>query len=897
MLGDFRHRRRPFERRESEALECRLMLTPQLQILREHNNVGNDEYKLLVDNFHMGTVEQTPAGVTQFRGNPDRFQRDSLTGNENGFGPTELFGVYFAGLEIDATGGRIEDVTINAELFEIEARGTIPSISGFAGTWIGDYTAWFDPLTQSVVFDGSVTVTFSEVVTGDMNIGRLSSNHVQLDMDGSVVQTGDVRFPIVFEYETAGGRVTESWDPIPTNPQETGVRTFPDIHSFETSVHFSGDVNISDPLQVIRKPNQTRTVATVGDAAFIFAGADYAYGDNVFSSDNMGGIHLVKLQSQSQAMTFSTHTIWTPADTSTVSLPVANSVVTEGDSGFGTTQIPVVFTYDEFRMDTIQPYAISYSVTNLQDGTRQQGTLQFSGTDTQQSIPVTWTADTVPGPDKVFQIELLAVDSAFVRPDVWITELLVADDDAAKTQISGLVFEDMNADGFHTTAAAAALGLTIDSRGTYHNAYGQDEHWLRTNTGAWAALLADGRIIQWDRTPKQVSGPVIARVDPRAHSIPALLTHHTPETGTNGVTVELLDESGNVVQSTVSTDIDLNNSSTRVSGAYLFHVVAGNYSVRVAAGAGPVASPGITDIQAKQVYDLDVAYGFKGGKLFENWGGLGEKWIWGNAGWHYVIPTGAVYRWDRQSQPGHLDGTLVETLSAAYYHQIDLLFAAENPLLSTQAGQPRTVDAGIYRPATIVGTHFEDANLNGVQEPGDTPINGTTVSLSLPNGVRIAVAETADIDLNGNGTIEPTTERGRYQFLNVLPGRYFIDIELAEGQIYSQPIGPQPVLAYTTQQSYRLTTTGNLFENWGGRNERWLYGQGSWYFLTPDGQLRKWDGRSGRNGIPLTGEFRIAFDPFYYSNISFLYDAVDPVLLVRSDAVVHKSFSTGRISN
>ncbi|MEZ6131657.1 MAG: SdrD B-like domain-containing protein [Planctomycetaceae bacterium] len=892
MFEHSRRRRRLLRLQKSESLELRTLLTPVLRIVEELNAVGNDEYKLIVDDFHMGTVEETPAGVTQFRGNPDRFQRDPLTGDENGFGATELFGLYVAGFEVDATGGRIDDVRIHGELFEIEASGVIPASGGSVGTWNGVYTVSFDALAQSVVFSGSVIAEFSQAVTGDLNIGRLSSNHVQLADNGSVVQTGDVRFPIVFDYETAGGPMTESWDPVPTDPEMTDVGSFPDIESFATTVTFPGDINISDPLQDIRKPSQKRTVTSVGDDVHILGGAVYTYEDNTFDADNMGGSHLTKLDAWNQPLTFSTLTIWTPAHTSTVSLPASSSPVTEADNGLQVAQIPVAFTYDETRMDTIEPFSVSYAVTSIQDGTRHQGTLQFTGTEAQQTIPVAWTADTVPGPDRVFQIEILAVDSPFVRPDVWVTELLVTDDDVPLVQISGRVFHDVNADGFRTTASLAALGLTIDSRGTYFNAFDQQEHWLRTDDAEWVALLPDGRIVQWDRTPEEVSGPVIAQIDPRVHSNPVILTQHTPENGMNGITVELLDAFGHVIQSTESSDIDLDNDGTPDSGVYRFDVVAGTYSVRVMTADDLASSPGIADSQAKRVYDLDSAREFEGGHLFENWGGLGEKWLSGTTGWHYVTPDGGVYRWDPQTRSGNLDGELIDRLPATWYHQIDLLFAAENPLMSLQAGEQKTVDAGVYQPATIAGLHFDDANANGRQDPEESTVNGTMVRLSLPNGVTIAVAETSDLDIDGNGTIDPMAERGLYEFRDLIPGRYLVDFDLPEGHIRSEIVGPQPVLAYHTQQYHQLATSGNLFENWGGRGERWLFGRGGWYFLTPDGRLWQWDDRSGTDGTPLTGQFQIQLDPFYYSSIEFLYDAVDPVLRVRSGETVQRPLLT-----
>lgn len=42
-----------------------------------------------------------------------------------------------------------------------------------------------------------------------------------------------------------------------------------------------------------------------------------------------------------------------------------------------------------------------------------------------------------------------------------------------------------------------------------------------------------------------------------------------------------------------------------------------------------------------------------------------------------------------------------------------------------------------------------------------------------------------------------------------------------------------------------LYTTGNYYQNWGGLDEKWLKGgDGAWYYITPNGDLFRWHGRS-----------------------------------------------------
>jgi len=55
--------------------------------------------------------------------------------------------------------------------------------------------------------------------------------------------------------------------------------------------------------------------------------------------------------------------------------------------------------------------------------------------------------------------------------------------------------------------------------------------------------------------------------------------------------------------------------------------------------------------------------------------------------------------------------------------------------------------------------------------------------------------------------------------------------------------------AYELDQALALTALSTLYENSGGKGEKWLKGRGSnWYFITPDGSLYQWDGKAGANG-------------------------------------------------
>jgi peroxidase len=47
---------------------------------------------------------------------------------------------------------------------------------------------------------------------------------------------------------------------------------------------------------------------------------------------------------------------------------------------------------------------------------------------------------------------------------------------------------------------------------------------------------------------------------------------------------------------------------------------------------------------------------------------------------------------------------------------------------------------------------------------------------------------------------------------------------------------------------FNLRTNGNYYVNWGGANEKWIYGDTGWLFITPDGGLYQWNGSRTATG-------------------------------------------------
>ncbi len=90
-----------------------------------------------------------------------------------------------------------------------------------------------------------------------------------------------------------------------------------------------------------------------------------------------------------------------------------------------------------------------------------------------------------------------------------------------------------------------------------------------------------------------------------------------------------------------------------------------------------------TDALQKLAATVDQQFGLRTtGKLFENWGGRGEKWMTGNDGWYFVTPDGGLYRWNRTAN--RAEGTLVAQLDAPFHQDLTMIYNA------TELGTART---------------------------------------------------------------------------------------------------------------------------------------------------------------------------------------------------------------
>lgn len=385
------------------------------------------------------------------------------------------------------------------------------------------------------------------------------------------------------------------------------------------------------------------------------------------------------------------------------------------------------------------------------------------------------------------------------------------------------------------------------------------------------------------------------------------------EPGLNGWTIEVVDPATGLVVATVLTaDIDVNNDGTidpqTEQGRFRVGVNDGDWEVR------EVLQPGWRQTQPNGgdalAWQLDQTYNLRRtGSLFVNWGGLNEKWMFGNDGWYFITPAGNLFRWNG-SPTTNLSGQFVGKPGPKFHATPSLLHNAQPPggsTIAVAAGDTTEQNFGNVPTGSIEGRKYFDVNADGRRDSTEPWLNGWGISLVNSAGNVVATTTTMDIDINGDGIIHPQTERGVYRFTNVVPGQYTVVEDLADNPLWRQSgsTGAFADTAFLLNQRLHFRRPQNDFLNWGGRNEKWLWTNSGWHFITPDGSIYDWDDSPRTN---LTGELVTRLNNDYWANLSLLHAAASPTLytvqmtgqevvgLHFSNTFAHDGQGSGRIS-
>ena len=265
-------------------------------------------------------------------------------------------------------------------------------------------------------------------------------------------------------------------------------------------------------------------------------------------------------------------------------------------------------------------------------------------------------------------------------------------------------------------------------------------------------------------------------------------TQDAGENGINGVTVQLLDSSSNVVATT----------TTSGDGNYAFNnLAAGTYTVRVVAASLPAGVAATYDLDgiatlntatfslAAGANRTDVDFGYR------NTGSVGDR-VWLDANGNGTQDTGEAGLNGVTVQLVNSGGTVIASTTtggdgnytfsnlaagtytvrvvasslpagAAETYDLDGVATANAATFTLAAGANRTdVDFG-YRSVGSVGDRvWLDSNGNGIQDAGEVGLNGLTVQLLDAGGNVLATATTAG--------------DGNYTFPNLAGGNYSVRV-------------------------------------------------------------------------------------------------------------------------
>ncbi|MEZ6123003.1 MAG: Calx-beta domain-containing protein [Planctomycetaceae bacterium] len=351
--------------------------------------------------------------------------------------------------------------------------------------------------------------------------------------------------------------------------------------------------------------------------------------------------------------------------------------------------------------------------------------------------------------------------------------------------------------------------------------------------------------------------------------------HDSGEPGLNGWVIQIVTADGTVITSGTTRNIDLNGDGTidpvTEAGQYSIPINRGTWNVQEVLKTGWRQSfPDGGNALAHRI-DVDNNLEFTG-NLFENWGGLGEKWLRGGSKWYFITPAGNVYRWDGSPRTA-LTGDFLGAVGGRFHANPSLLYNSTPSSVTTVTVQTAQTVSGInfgnIPTGRIEGRKFLDVDADRFRDASEPWLNGWTITLTDQSGNVVGTTVTQNLDRNGNGTIEGS-EIGWYRFDNLLPGVYTVSEESRPGWVQSGVDGLFAAEAYRLDQDVNFRQPKNEFLNWGGRNERWLFSDAGWHFITPDGKLYKWD-KSPKTA--LTGTLVATLDPTYWQNLSLLYDA------------------------
>ncbi len=210
-----------------------------------------------------------------------------------------------------------------------------------------------------------------------------------------------------------------------------------------------------------------------------------------------------------------------------------------------------------------------------------------------------------------------------------------------------------------------------------------------------------------------------------------------------------------------------------------------------------------------QLAQLEQQYGFHADSSgdWRNYLGKDEKWFKDRAGdWYFITSDGTITKWQRDTNTG----TVVAHVDSSDWAYPDQIFNAVLGNLEQQYGF-HADPSGTWQ------------NYLGKNEKWFKDQSGAWYFIT-PDGT------ISKWDLGTGGTVVATVDPSNWSNLDQL-----FDT--------ANPL-------HQLEQQYGFYSTGDYWQNWLGKNEKWFKDQsGAWYFITSDGTISKWDLGTGGTAV------------------------------------------------
>lgn len=255
---------------------------------------------------------------------------------------------------------------------------------------------------------------------------------------------------------------------------------------------------------------------------------------------------------------------------------------------------------------------------------------------------------------------------------------------------------------------------------------------------------------------------------------------------------------------------------------------------------------------------LDQKYRFvRRGSDFRNQIGLNEKWVWSEneSNWYFITPMGQLFRWNGGTG-STVDADHIANLTKGTYFNpaklhsppranvpfrlVRVRMIGETVQIDTapRAGSastiPFVVEVGVSDGVHSVQQSFEVSRQNSMAERIDESLKLRHTTDYRDN--RLGLNERWISSSRGWHYILPDGEIHRLSNRNL--------VAVVSAVYYQHPDLLHDASVFAIDQDLGLYQADNsYYENWGGRNEKWLFGRNDqWYFVLPNGDLYEWDG-------------------------------------------------------